>query len=422
MLNSICRTIIEALFVLKERCKMKTKKFLSVLLSFVIICCFMSPAFAADADLEINEINYKYYGELTEGRTEVCEDVWIIEDVYVYYTFNVSADGYYLFSYGTPHTDMNAYIADPNSGGYEPAHEETLYDYYLTTKIYYLTEGEYNFLIDIYYSGTDVGVTSEFLGEEITGITFNYDQLLDYDLYWWESQKECTFESYADATLTFSSGKTHVFSDGLLEGTAYDSPVDRKNNVCIDFLNQKIDSSVTVYPVSHFISDAEISNVDNYTKNTLKYYNRLEKTYPYGETITVTFTDGTKQNLEYTSFQEYVTLSNGQDYPLEIYYDTDYDILSRQTYQLEICLGYNCVIKEYEVNSPKASFVDNIKSFREDNGPCLNEMFKSLGPMLGSIGNKEEFMLHLETIVLNFLQIYINCYDFFIYYSTFSFI
>ena len=169
-------------------------------------------------------------------------------------------------------------------------------------------------------------------------------------------------------------------------------------------------------------SDAEISNVDNYTQNTLKYYNRLEKTYPYGETITVTFTDGTKQSLEYTSFQEYVTLSNGQDYPLEIYYDTDYDILSRQSYQLEICLGYNCVIKEYEVNSPKASFVDNIKSFFEDNSPCLNEMFESLGPMLGSIGNKEEFMLHLETIVLNFLQIYINCYDFFIYYSTFSFI
>lgn len=406
---------------------MKTKKLLSVILAiivtFAIILCSFTTVFATDDILKNGDYERIYCGEISYGWTEVCErPTFSTEDLYIYYTFNATEDGYYLFGYGTPHTDMWAGILDTTTGT-EPDYEETIYDYYyVVDKIYYLEKGSYNFVIDIYSTAEDVNIQSEFLGKDITGISFDYEQLLDYDLYWYGSEGSYSFDSYADATITFSSGKIYEFNDGVLEGTVDSEPVEGKNNVKVNFLDKEIPTSVTVYPVSHFIMDVELSNVEYYLKNTVEYYNHLEKEYPYGETITVTFTNGTKQTVEYKTSQEWVTLPNGQGYEIYVGYDTDYNFLVKNTYQLVICLGFNCIIKTYDVNGSKAAFIENIKALHEDNKVPLNEIYENMKLMFKSAGSEEDLMWCFENMIFGLLEIYINCYDFFHYYISFSFI
>lgn len=111
---------------------MKCKKIISFFLALVIAFGSASAAFAADTDLEINGTSYTYYGEITQERTAVwSRDYDFVYDLYVYYTFNAPADGYYVFSFGTPHTSIWAGILDPASDNAEPDCESTFYDWYL---------------------------------------------------------------------------------------------------------------------------------------------------------------------------------------------------------------------------------------------------------------------------------------------------
>lgn len=401
---------------------MNFKKLLSIIMSAIIILCSFTTAFAADGPLKNGDYEYIYRGEISYGWTEVCErPSFSTEDLYIYYTFNASEDGYYLFGYGTPHTSMWAGIMDINTGT-EPDYEETIRYYYAVDKIYYLEKGSYNFVIDIYSTAEDVNIQSEFLGKDITDISFDYEQLLDYDLYWYGSEENYSFVSYADATISFSSGKSYSFSDGILEGTRNSEPVEGKNDVTVYFLDKEISTFVTVYPVSHFISDAELSNVEYYLGNGVEYYNRLEKEYPYGETITVTFTDGTKQIVEYKTSQEWITLPNGQEYEIYVGYDTEYHSFNRNTYHLKIYLGYNCIIKSYDISNSKATFIENIKVLHKDNKEPLNEFSENIKLMFKSAGSEEELIRCFENMIFGLLEIYINCYDFFHYYTTFSFV
>ncbi len=401
---------------------MKFKKLLSLILSAAIIVCSFTTAFATDGILEIGGYEYIYRGELSYGWTEVCErPSFSTEDLYIYYTFNAPEDGYYLFGYGTPHTSMWAGITDINTGT-EPDYEETIRYYYAVNKIYYLEKGSYNFVIDIYSTAEGVNIQSEFLGKDIIDISFDYEQLLDYDLYWYGSEENYSFVSYADATISFSSGKSYSFSDGILEGVRNSEPVEGKNDVTVYFLDKEISTFVTVYPVTHFISDAEISNVEHYLENGVEYYNYLEKEYPYGETITVTFTDGTKQTVEYKTSREWVTLPNGQEYEIYVVYDTEYGYFNRNTYHLQIRVGYDCVIKSYDINNSKATFIENIKALHEDNKEPLNEFSENIKPMFKSLGDKEAFLWYFGNVIVNFLVICTNYNDFFRYYAMFSFI
>lgn len=398
--------------------KTKIKIILSFFLALTIALSYTCAVFAYTDNH--TESEYICYGELAEGQNTIWEYDWpkqdMIEDLYVYYSFTTPEDGYFLLGYGTPHTDMYAQIYN------EYDYIETEFNYYGVHRIYYLKKGEHKLIVDIYNSLVDVNIYAEYLGEKITDISFNYEQLLDYDLEWYGTEGNYSFDSYADATITFSSGKTYEFSEGMLEGTTDSNPIDGKNNVTVEFLNQKIDSTVTVYPASHYVTDVELSNAEYYTENTVENYNYLEKEYPYGETVTLTFSNGTTQIVEYTPSSTYIEFPNGQYYELEIYYDTDSNIFTPNTHQLEICLGYNCVLKEYEINGSKATLAENIKSFINDNKEVSGLIFENIAPMLRSIGDKEAFSYYFEKIYSGFLEICINCFDLFRYYATFSFI
>lgn len=288
-------------------------------------------------------------------------------------------------------------------------------------KIYYLDEGEYNFVIDIYSSAEDVNIYSEYLGEEITGITFDYDQLLDYDFDWHRDNDEYTFDSVADATIAFSSGKTFAYTDGTLTGTLDSEYADGINNIQIEFFDSFIPSTATVYPASHYIADVELSNVDYYLENSIEYYDDCAGIYPYGETITVTFTDGSTQQFEYNRYgNHYVTLSNGQQYRIYI----DYYLASpfdKNKCRMKISVGY-ITLKEYCFTGKKASFPENLKVLFEKSKYIFEESaelfkFSFTNLDLSDLSNTVEDSLNaVANAALNLLNIQAYVTELILYY------
>lgn len=346
---------------------MKCKKIISLLLALVIAFGSGGAAFAADTDLLINGTEYIYYGELTEGDTLVwSRDGDYVENLYVYYTFNAPADGYYSFVCGTPHTGMDARVCDPDSDIEVPDCESTYYDWFLHRKLYYLNAGEYNLVIDVYSSAEDVEIDFSCLGEEITGITFDYDQLLDSDFDWYQNMYgEYVFDSTADATIEFSSGKTFEYIGGTLYGTIDSEYHDGINNIKIEFFDFYVPSTATVYPVSHYISDIEISNLEYYMENSIEYYNYCDGLEPNGETVTVTFADGSTQQFTWDSGNS-VEFPNGQYYRIDIDYDKTYSLGGNEC-SMQICIDY-ATLKEYQVSCKKASLSENLKMLSKDMG------------------------------------------------------
>lgn len=404
---------------------MKCKKITSLLLALVIAFGSGGAAFAADTDLLINGTEYIYYGELTEGRTNVwgsdCYDE--VYDLYVYYTFNAPTDGYYVFNFGTPHTDMWAWISDPIFDNEDICHVSTTYDRYWTQKMYYLDAGEYTFFVDIYTSNVEVNIYCEYLGEKITGITFDYDQLLDYDFNWhkYADNEKYYFDSTADATIEFSSEKTFKYTDGTLYGTMDSKYKDGINNIKIEFLNTVVSSTATVYPASYYISDIEISDIDYYLENSTEYYNYCDGLLPEGETVKVTFTDGSTQQFEYYEYDSnHVTFPNGQDYAIDVYYYNGFPF-DRDKCSMKICIGYT-TLKEYQFSGKKAPLFENLKMLWEDMGYIVDEakeMFIFSFENLDIMNLSETLPLSFENFVMSLMYIYSlqgNIWEFILYY------
>lgn len=90
---------------------MKIKKFISVILSVIILFCSVVTVSAAGNTVDDK---YIYYGDLSEGVTTV----WTGDEVYdffVYYTFTMSEDGYFYLHYGTPHITMDTKIVNEDN-------------------------------------------------------------------------------------------------------------------------------------------------------------------------------------------------------------------------------------------------------------------------------------------------------------------
>lgn len=400
---------------------MKCKKIISLLLAVIIVFGSAGAAFATGTDLLIDGTECIYYGELTEGCTNVWGSDYYDEvyGLYVYYTFDVPVEGYYRFSFGTPHTSMNAWVSDQICDNEDISNVSTTNDWYHTEKIYYLNVEEYNFFVDIYASNVEVNIYCEYLGEEITGITFDYEQLLDYDFYCY---KDYSFSSKADATIAFSSGKSFEYKGVELYGTMDSEYKDGINNIQIEFLDTVVSSVAAVYPVSHYISDIEISNIDCYLENSTEYYNYCDGLEPYGETVTVTFTDGTTQQFEYDEYGvNYIPFPNGQDYEIYVYYYNGFPF-DRDKCSMKIKIGYSVTLKEYQFSGKKASLSENLKKLWTDMGYIVDEakeMFMFSFENLDIMNLRETLPVSFENFVMSLMYIYSlqgNVLEFILYY------
>lgn len=371
---------------------MKSKKVFSVLLTISIIFGCSAFSFAA----EDVDAKYTYRGTIEAGRTTVWESDNALDsvyDLYVSYTFTAEADGYYSLTYGTPHTSIYAEIVGAEN------FKEAVYDYYLIQRLYYLEKGEYELTVDVYNSFTEVYIYTDYYGETITDISFDYDQVEDCDFWFYKdlADNETYFASYADATITFTGGKTYSFSGGITEGTIDEEFKEGSNKITIDFLGNRISSSATVYDISHYIKDIEISNIENYFDDCKMYCTDADFVYPYGETLTVTFSDSSTESFDYDNSNPiHIKLSNGQYY--KIYVFGFYNPFSNKRCSFEIYVENN-FMKEYRFNGTKASLPENLNVIKYELQNCFDNISYNLKQMFKNLTNEDYYYYLSEATI-----------------------
>lgn len=356
---------------------MKIKKFLSFILIFAIV--FSTTQFAIVAN------GYNYLGEIKEGTTTIYrEDIKSSEHClnFSLYKFSAPYDGYYLFEHGGPEGYIWGYL-EHKSGDFVFDLIQTESEDNATQQIYYLDKGEYDFNVELASFEGTLDIYTEYLGESVTDITFDYELIEDCDFHEWKDENTYCFKMYADATIHFPFNKEFVLKNGKLSGTLTSKFVEGENEIIIDFMDQQILSSVTVYPVSHYVTDAQLSNAEKYTENVYVYYNgeyHINK-YPYGETVTVTFSDGSTACSAYSYINSLVVFPNGHDYRAYVRYDVG--AVGRNTLQIWI---ENTLIREYKLNSTKALFKNNVDLFVQE---CMCHMQDFVDTLVYSIENHE---------------------------------
>ncbi len=416
----------------------KVKSFISLFLVFLMIAGASTVnAFSAYETIEREDTHYKYAGEFGLGRQTVKDVEWGDEtsNYYVYYSFVAEHDGYYSFSHNIMHNGTDFYVCDKQRYDAELPYTYTMdsIDQNLT-KIYYMEAGEYFFFVDLYWSIVDVNIFAEYLGEKVSEIKFKHDLLLDCDCYYYDySDSETNFIIDANVTIVFDSGKTLDFRNTDVYGGYYkdsdslnalieSEPVEGENELTIFFFNQQLKTTVTIHTLSYYISDVEVSNIDYYLENAVEYYNYYDVEYPYGETVTVTFKNGTSESFVFSTYasNNFVTFPNGQKYNVSFWCFDTYELDGFSGYlQVDVC---NDTIKEFKLNAQKVSFFENINLLRDENEYFLNEMLQYLKCALNSWGDTESLNIFLSEAIISFMNISNNLSDFLGYYLTFSFL
>ncbi|MBR3818259.1 MAG: hypothetical protein IKJ41_03835 [Clostridia bacterium] len=390
---------------------MKFKKTLSLILSVTIILCSFSTVFATE-----NLIDDKYicYGDLTEGENKIWTYSWqedAVHNLFVYYTFTMTEDGYFYLHYGTPHTSMTATVQNEND------YYETVFQDYRTSRIYKLEKGDYKLIVDVIYSCVDVEIQTGCLEGEITDISFDYDMIDEIDFERWHDNQ---FECYADSTFNFSSGKTYSFTDGTLFGTIDSEFKNGKNDITVYFLGSQIKSTATVYPISHYIEDAELINAEEYFNKTIEYFEYADFYHPTHGIIYITHTNGTQETI---TTNELIRLANGQEYPVDLdyFYDKYFSNFGKGNCELSITIGSE-PIKTYYFNGTKASFAENLNVLTEEIKFWGKYSLNELKAVFENPNDPEETMLHLEYVYSYLLYCFSLLFDFCFYYSTFAFL
>lgn len=387
------------------------KKIISVILSLTMLFCSVVTVSATENTIDDK---YIYYGDLSEGVTTAYtgRDV---HDLFVYYTFTMPEDGYFCLHYGTPHIRMTAQIINEEKCSENIYHETYFWEFDRTERIYKLEKGDYKLLVDILDSYMEVNIFSGCLEGTITDISFDYDMVDRADILCRSDEFEC----YADAVFSFSSGKTYSFTDGTLCGTFDSGFKYGKNDITIDFLGSEINSTATVYPISHYVSDVEVDNIEDYYDKTIEFFDRADFCYPENESIFITFTDGSTRTIEGS---ESVKLPNGNSYAVT--FDSLYDIyfsnFGEGNCRLDLEIGYQTV-KTYYFNGTKASLAENVNLITDEIKEQNCWITENIQDAFENASDFETAKRYIDNVFEIWFGKLITVFNFCYYYSTFSF-
>ena len=354
------------------------KSIIAATLALVMLLCSV-PAFAAGADetvkwywWEDNYHEYHYEGVLEEGTVEFGKDT----PEYIYYTFDAQEEGYYLMT--EENEWLGAIMPEEIKNGsfygeiYCDEHIGKIAETGDFASLWYLEEGEH--IIGFYLGGGTGspstlaecgGFSFEYCGKEVSDLTFDENSLeglvLNCDLRINEHsgrENEYYMADIDGVTVTFSGGKTVTVDDNGYYVYPQDKIKEGANELEVELLGYKEDITVTAYPLSHFISSAQLVNVENHTDIKMFYDYGYECDGDFsGETVTVTFADGTKKNYALDEFGGAdITLDNGREYYIDVYYSFDLNECD-----LYISFGYYETLCKYECNVEQASVKENLE-------------------------------------------------------------
>jgi len=343
---------------------MKNKAFKSVtatILSVIIALSCFTASFAASDTLAWHyyeePMNYDYKGVLVEGENGIGK----IDNYTVWYTFNVLNAGFYNFSFNWDNTDLwidtPEYIEDNTA--YNSAEklfffEENTDGTYTDNTLFYFEEGEQIIGIMVEYSSSDSKLNIEYFGEEITSVEVADEKnlILGCDIHCDYGIEEGALYYYwidSDININFSSGKTITTDD--IEGYI-DSEIKKGENILpVSICGEKYTLAINVELVTDYIADVSISNIEDYLY-IKSYYNDFDYPDPFGETLTVTFKDGTTAAANIGD-DEMITLPNGS----EVWFGFGFNFEDDKVFFDVYIAG--TVVKSYECTKIQADFEEN---------------------------------------------------------------
>ena len=335
------------------------KSFVATILAAVIALSCFNVSFAASEtiiwDLYEETYSYEYAGSLIEGENGIGNP----ESNSSYYTFDAQEAGFYVFTYNYYNASWRIDIAESfeNDTAQNSVDQYFFYDEdeeEIENFLVYLEKGEQIIGVENYYSEDGEALIIEYMGEEITSFeTESETLLLGQEIHCYSEEYEGEDEAYyyslySDVTVTFSSGKTITIND--LWGEISEEIQKGENVLPYEFLGKEYEFRVKVELITDYIENVEISNVEDY--HIKEYYSHYDFPSLDGETLTVTFKDGSTAEYTFGIDEEFV-LPNGKEtwFGFGFYVD-DGDAF------LEIYIA-NTVIKTYDCGITGADFSEN---------------------------------------------------------------
>lgn len=302
---------------------------------------------------------YDFAGELTEGENKIDNSI----SDYVYYTFDVQTSGYYILYYNFE--NLNAWIGVPEKYENGKAYDEAGRIYYSPENcdgfICYFEKGEQILALDLYYTDENSVLNIEFFGEDVAEIKVDYDLIYNYDIYTYEWEGDICFDINCESVITFTSGKSITY---YISGICDSEIVKGENTLAAELCGKEYDFDVNVYYITDIVESVELSNVEDYLEVT-EYYNGTETPSPFGETLTVTFKDGTTDTVILDA-DDHLTLPNGRN----VWCYTDYEYTDDG-------MGFKIYVAGTEVDSFEckvvpASIKENIDAMNSSNSDHLS--------------------------------------------------
>lgn len=394
----------------------KTFKLILVVTVITILSLMATSAYAAQPE----NITWNYERDLyedftyggkavTEGTTEIINPT---DKNFAYYDFYAKESGYYAVCTENDSWVIFAEEFDENTAK-GIAEYEYFYIGYDEYRLFFLEKGE-NIMGISFYGLEEDTVTIEYYGSEILDYTINEEILDDYIIGWnvWECNPEY-FSVNSDTVITFSSGKTLELEENSFEGTCDSTPVEGKSKATIEFFGIEKEVEFTAYYIDSIVESVELSNVEKHTTVYEDYTGENQYVEISGETLTVSFTDGTKCVAPVEENYATVVLPTGYQTEAYIGHDTYENILNVEFFGKRF-IEINCEVEGMMLG-------DNLNVLRENNMESLRWSMRALEYAFENLGdNREMSGVFFRWSAEAFAQVFRNITSFVMYYLTFA--
>ncbi len=333
----------------------------------------------------IQKVRYK--GTMKYGKNHIEFE----DDIEVYYVnFNAEKAGYYsiICDYKDPFTHCSVVLPEDPYSNTISGFSDYEINMMNGISVNYLNKGENTVLVfrDEGYDSTDIDV--EYLGEELTDIVIDRDELdnvvlgynefIGYDeslgMNMWLNQdqyryKEGTYANIFKTKLVFSSGKTYDVGEKQFMYTIKEGKLkEGKNTMVITFFDKEFEKEITVRPITDFVKDIEISNLEEISVAEIGEDGFVfEKPEEYD--ITVTYADGSKETFDGKTWDRFLEFDSGVK--LRVLMFTS-ELRGREALKFVVAIGEHrfveslCVIKEFDViGYRKALDRNNLETAKE---------------------------------------------------------
>lgn len=290
--------------------KKTIKSAIAMLLAAIIACGSLTAFAATPTDINWNFGGdepwvYSYAGELTVGDKSSYVEA-TEENLNVYCTFEIEEEGYYRVASTYYYTEWTGIPEKFENGVYYDTKNCLSLGEYLREDIYYFEADEYVLGFDFRENGSEE-VSVEFLGD-IEAIEYDescLDKLImDYTIYEADEDDSNGAAYYIDIT----SGGTYKFTNGYERSVDYigfmvftDETIEKGEHeveLGLWAFPYRETATLNVVEVSDLIAKIEMTNAEKYAELVYHYNGEYYSHNIEGETLTVTYTDGTVETVE----------------------------------------------------------------------------------------------------------------------------